>query len=163
MLGIWPTGKKVKHTAVSEPLEIISIMAASMLKFAISPLVSFKLGYGFLHTLLLTSAGGCLSTILFYKASGWLMARARLRRMRRSRQGHLPHTAFTRTNRLLVRLKRGQGLQGLAAIVPPLLSIPIGTVLAAKYFRNDRRTLPVLLGSVVLWSVVLTTLWSVPL
>ena len=51
------------------------------------------------------------------------------------------------------------GLPGLA-IMPPILSIPITAVIAAKYFHHDRRTLPVLLAAVSGWSVVLSTVWS---
>ena len=67
---------------------------------------------------------------------------------------------FTRTNRFIVRVKRGHGMHGLAMITPPLISIPIGSILAAKYFHHDRRTLPTLLSSVVIWSVVLTAAWT---
>jgi hypothetical protein len=42
-----------------------------------------------------------------------------------------------------------------------LISIPIGSIIAAKYFRHDRRTLPVLLSSVLIWSVVLSSFWTV--
>ena len=38
--------------------------------------------------------------------------------------------------------------------------IPITAIIAAKYFRHERRTLPVLLLSVILWSMVLSTAWS---
>jgi hypothetical protein len=58
-------------------------------------------------------------------------------------------------------LKHGWGLRGLAALTPILLSIPLGTILAAKYFRHDRRTVPLLLSSVLIWSVVLSSFWTV--
>ena len=67
---------------------------------------------------------------------------------------------FTRTNRLIVRIKRGYGVKGLALLSPPILSIPITSILAAKYFRHDRRTLPLLLSSVVVWSFVLSLAWK---
>ncbi len=151
---------------MSDPLEIITIVAASMVKFAISPLVSYGLGYTFLQTLLFTSLGGCLGVVLFYRASAWLMKRARLRRIHReiARQHGIDATrrrVFTGFNRFIVRVKRGHGLQGLAALTPVLLSIPIGTIIAAKYFSHDRRTLPTLLSSVVIWAVVLSSIWTV--
>ena len=59
--------------AMSDPLEVITIVAASMVKFAISPLVSYGLGYTFLQTLLFTSLGGCLGVVVFYRISAWLM------------------------------------------------------------------------------------------
>ena len=58
-----------------------------------------------------------------------------------------------------MRVNHGYGLVGLAGIAPPILSVPITALLAAKYFRHDRRTLPFLIASVVLWSFVLSAGW----
>ena len=151
---------------MSDPLEIITIAATSMVKFAVSPLVSYGFDRTFAETLLITSVGGCIGVIFFYRLSTWLMKRARIRRIHR--EIAILHGVeikrpriFTRTNRFIVRLKHGYGLQGLAALTPILLSIPIGTVIAAKYFRHDRRTLPTLLSSVLIWAVVLSSFWTV--
>lgn len=147
-------------------LEIATILAMSMVKFFFSPMLAHQLGYSFLETLLFTSTGGCLGTLVFYRLSGWLMRRSRLRRLHREiaeMHGGAPvrgRRVFTRTNRFIVRVKRGHGMHGLAMIAPPLISIPIGSILAAKYFHHDRRTLPTLLSSVVIWSVVLTAAWT---
>lgn len=147
-----------------EALEIITVMAAGVLKFFFSGLVSYRLGNNFLETALLTAAGGCLGTVFFYRMGTgvleWFRKR-HVRRLARARaQGVQPKRIFTRTNRLIVRIKRGYGVKGLAALAPPILSIPITSVLAAKYFRHDRRTLPLLLSSVVIWSFVLSAAWK---
>jgi hypothetical protein len=147
-------------------LEIVSIFAMSTVKFFFSPLMSHELGYSVWETVLITSVGGCTSVLFFYRASGWLMRRARLRRLHREiaamhGQGRPARKVFTRTNRFIVRVKIGQGLGGLVVMTPVLISLPIGSILAAKYFHNDRRTLPMLLSSVVIWSVVLSSLISV--
>ena len=164
MPATWLTERRNEH--MSDPLEIITIIAASMVKFAISPLVSYGLGYTFLQTLLITSVGGCVGVLVFYRMSAWLIKRARLQRLHNAiatQHGvnSRRRKVFTRTNRFIVRLKRYHGLQGLAALTPILISIPIGTVIAAKYFRHDRRTLPTLLSSVVIWAVVLSSIWTV--
>lgn len=62
-------------------------------------------------------------------------------------------------NRIIVSLKNHRlGLIGLALITPSLISIPVGCMLAAKYFSHDKRTVPVLLTAVVFWAFILTTL-----
>ena len=146
-------------------LEILTILAMSMVKFFFSPMLAHELGYSFWETLLVTSVGGCLGTLLFYRLSGWFMHRARLRRIHREiavmhGRPRERRRIFTRTNRFIVKVKRGHGMRGLAVITPPLISIPIGSVIAAKYFHHDRRTLPTLLSSVVLWSFVLSAAWT---
>jgi uncharacterized membrane protein len=90
----------------------------------------------------------------------WFRIRHVKRLLHRQTKGLSPKRIFTRTNRTIVGVKHKYGLIGLAAIAPPTLSIPITAVLAAKYFRHDRHTLPTLLVSVLIWSVVLSVAWS---
>jgi len=146
--------------AVETLLEVLSIVGTSMVKFFLSPLVSYSLGYGMAETILLTSIGGCLGVVVFYRSSGWVMERARLRKVRRETNGKPRGRSVTRTNRMIVRVKRSRGLGGLAALTPVLISIPIGSIIAAKYFGDDRRTLPALLVSVLVWAVLLSGFWT---
>ena len=74
--------------------------------------------------------------------------------------GEKKKKVFTKRNRLLIRVKSSWGLIGLALISPSVISIPLGSLLAARYFRNDPRTLPVFFAAVVFWSFTLTTLTS---
>jgi len=141
-------------------LKLLGVFALSMVKYPFSQPAAVALGLGFVPAYLVTAAGGCCGVLVFYGTSGWLMERARLARLRRLAEGRAPKRSFNRTNRTIVRVKRGQGLSGLAFFTPILISIPIGCILAAKYFRYDRRTLPVLLTSVLLWGLVLTGFWQ---
>lgn len=145
-------------------LHAITVMTAAVLKFFFSAFVSYQFGNSFWQTVLLIGAGGCIGAFLFYSGSAGVLEWFRQRRIRsRARaiaKGEPPKRIFTRTNRAIVRLKRGYGLQGLVFLSPPILSIPIAALLAAKYFRHDRRTLPFLLLSVVIWSFVLSAAWK---
>jgi len=148
------------------PLEFLSMVAASAVKFALTPLASYKLGFTFIQSVLINSVGGCLGVLFFYRISGWLMKRARLRRIHRAiaeKHGLIAprKRSFTKRNRWIVHLKSVSGLRGLAALTPLLISIPIGSILAAKYFQHDRRTLPTMLSAVVIWAVVLSAFWNV--
>ncbi len=142
-----------------DPWEALSVFAMSTVKFAVSPVMAYGLGFGFLDTLLITSSGGCLGVFVFYRSSGWFMRRSRARRDRALARGEPAKRNFNRTNRMIVRVKRGQGMLGLVLLTPAVISIPIGTVIAAKYFGNDRRTLPLLFFSVVVWSLALSALF----
>jgi len=141
-------------------LEVLSVFAMSMVKFAFAQLMATGLGFGFLPTWIISTLGGCTGVFLFYFGSGWFMERAFRRKQRRLAAGKAPKRSFTRANRTIVRVKGSQGLSGLAFLTPVIISIPIGSVLAAKYFRNDRRTLPILLSAVAAWGLVLTTFWQ---
>lgn len=148
---------------MKEVLSALTVLFMSAMKFMFAAPVSYHLGYGFLTTLLLLMIGGGVGMVLFYLAGTRVVEWFRLRRLRkeakRARNGQPPRRIFTRTNRMIVRIKRDYGMPGLA-LMPPVLSIPITAVIAAKYFRHDHRTLPVLLAAVVVWSVVLSSAWS---
>ncbi len=147
-----------------EAMHAIAVMSAGILKFFFSAIVSYRFGHSYLETVLLTSAGGCIGIFIFFlggrKVLEWFRIRYVRKRTRATERGEKPRRIFTRTNRSIVRLKRAYGVKGLAFILTPILSVPLTSVLAAKYFRHDRRTLPVLLSSVVLWSFVLSAVWK---
>jgi len=67
---------------------------------------------------------------------------------------------FTRRNRWIIRIKHGGGLKGLAVLTPLVLTIPVGSIIAARYFRHDRRTLPALLSSVVIQAMAVSVFWN---
>lgn len=145
-------------------LAAITVIATAMVKFLFTGLVSYGLGHTFWETLLYMALGGCMGMTLFYLTGArvleWFRIRHARRVLERRAQGLPPKRIFTRSNRTIVRVKHRYGILGLAAFAPPTLSIPITAILAAKYFRHERRTLPTLLTSVLIWSVVLSSAWS---
>lgn len=58
----------------------------------------------------------------------------------------------------MVKVKHRVGIVGMALITPTILSIPIGAVVSAKFFKHNPWMLPALLLSVFLWALLLTTL-----
>ena len=144
-------------------LGIVTVLVMSVLKFFISAPISYGFGHTYMQTLLLTATGGCAGTFGFFAMGKRLMEWFRLRYVRkraeRIAKGIPLKRIFTRTNRWIVRVKRTYGLIGIM-VMPPILSIPITAVLAAKYFKHDRRTLPLLLSAVLVWSVILCTAWG---
>ncbi|MBK8341737.1 MAG: hypothetical protein IPK99_17970 [Flavobacteriales bacterium] len=144
-------------------LEGLSVIGMGVLKFFFAALLSYQLGFGYLETVLLVALGGIAGMVVFYLTGTRVLEWFRLRYLRRVARaqelGQRPKRIFTRTNRWIVRVKHGYGLVGLAGIAPPILSVPITALLAAKYFRHDRRTLPFLIASVVLWSFLLSAGW----
>jgi hypothetical protein len=147
-----------------KPLEALTVMFFGVLKFFFSPIVSYKLNNSYWETVLLTGSGAIIGTLVFYLGGARFLEWIRLRRVkakaRALAKGERPKRAFTRTNRMIVRLKRGFGVAGVAFALPPVVSIPIAALIAAKYFRHDRRTLPLLLISVVAWTLILSAAWK---
>lgn len=145
---------------------ILSVIATAAVKLLASTVVSVGLGFGFWETFLFSSLGGCIGVLVFYRLSDWFIKRALLRRRRLAlpdQQGNarIAPKVFTRRNRWLIRLKHSSGLKGLAALTPLVLTIPVGSIIAARFFRHDRRTLPVLFSSVVIQAMVVSAICSV--
>lgn len=139
-------------------------MLISAVKFLFSGLVSFGMGYSFMETMIYMAIGGCIGALVFFLLGKtvleWFRKRYVRKSIERADKGMPAKKIFTRTNRAIVRIKSRYGMLGLVIFTPPILSIPITSLLAAKYFKHDRRTLPSLIGSILVWSVVLTTMWS---
>ncbi len=142
--------------------EILTVLLASSTKFFPSPFLAVNVyGLAFGQTVLWTSLGGIFGVLFFYGLSGELMDRARRRRLRKLAEGKVKRKRnFRPVTKISVRVKQRFGLIGLAFITPAIISIPFGSILAAKYFRRRGATLPALFLSVLLWSLLLTGIAS---
>ncbi len=138
-------------------LQIILVVILSGTKFLTAPITSLNIGFGYLETLIITTLGGLLGVFFFYYLSAGIMfLLGKLNeRFRGKRKGK--KRIFTWKNKFIVRIKRDYGLIGLALVTPILLSIPLGTFLAARYFHDKRRVLLYLSASVVVWSVIVSS------
>jgi len=145
---------------LEQAFEILGLIVWSMLKFAVSAPASFLLDYSYWQTVLITGIGGVAGVYVFYYSAGWLMHRAFKRKQRKSLQNKKQRKIFSRKNKMIVKIKKGSGINGIAIIMPPLLGIPIGAVLAAKYFYGQPRTLPLLVGSTIIWAFLLSSFWQ---
>ncbi|MBK7128530.1 MAG: hypothetical protein IPM74_00935 [Crocinitomicaceae bacterium] len=100
----------------------------------------------FLEIFVSVTAGAWVSMAAFYFMSELFMkiaAKKRKEKYLESVKTGIPLKAkkkFTRVNKALVKLKTGIGIYGVTLIAPLLLSIPIGSIVCAKFFGHDRRT-----------------------
>lgn len=65
---------------------------------------------------------------------------------------------FTKRNRAVVRFKNKLGrwgVWGIAFMTPVILSIPIGSLITAKYYGSKKTTIYILLASATIWSLLL--------
>lgn len=69
---------------------------------------------------------------------------------------------MTKTNRLLVKVKRYFGIVGVSIISPLLLSIPFGTFIAISFFGFKSRVKTIVLMSISanLWAVILYFIYN---
>ena len=139
----------------AEVLRAISIFFLSATKLLWAPGAAAAAGLNFQETVIITSAGGMTGILFFYYFGHMVFVaidnwRARRRKVVKEKK------VFTRKNRLVVNVKSKFGIIGLAFLTPCILSIPIGCVIAAKFYFANRRTLPLLLIFTVMWSFILS-------
>ncbi len=132
--------------------EIISVFLLSTVKFVLGSVpLALGFGFSFLKSLLVTTAGGFLGVFIFVNTSEYILNKWHERKKIKKKITPFKKN-FTRKNKLIVRTKRRFGLTGIALLTPLLLSIPIGSFIALRYFKNKHKVLVYLFGSVVFWS-----------
>lgn len=157
--------------------KLIEIGIISAVKFLVAPLVSFGFGYNYLQTIIITTIGGIAGVFFFYYISSFLLkifrrnwpniknffSKSKLQpeaiAMEKTRRKIKTRKYFSRKNKFIVMTKRKYGLWGIAALTPILLSIPLGTFLANKYYRNKKSVLISLTISVACWSVIISSFY----
>lgn len=128
----------------------------SMVKFLVTPFGGILADLTFIETYLSCVSGAIVSAAVFYYSSEYFLMRARKKRHQRYEEciakglEWKEKKKFTRTNKLIVRIKHRLGIVGTSMYVPLFLSVPIGSIITAKFYGKDKRTFPlIVLGMLV--------------
>lgn len=139
----------------AEVLRAISIFFLSATKLLWAPGAAVASGLTFWETILITSTGGMAGIVFFYYF-GHVVFVAFDNWKAKRRKKVVERKVFTRKNRRVVKVKAKFGIIGLTFLTPCIISIPIGCVIAAKFYFDNRLTLPLLLIFTVVWSFILS-------
>lgn len=134
--------------------ELISVFLMSAVKFFAAPLLAKSFDFTYLQTIVITSLGGVVGVFVFYNIGTRIVNFFPnfFKPINKNRK------IFTKKNKFFVMLIRDYGLFGIAIFSPILISIPVGSFLAARFFaKHKKMALAVLSMSVVLWSVSMST------
>lgn len=148
-------------------LKVVEVALVASVKFLLAPFAAEGLGFNFGQSFAMTTAGGLAGIITFYYAGTkiavwWRHLMALIKSVFTRRPASVierkPPKRFSRTKRFIVRVKTRFGLAGIAFITPSLISIPIGSLVAANLYRKKKGVLLALMVSLVFWSLVLNAL-----
>lgn len=129
-------------------------------KFLFSGLPGAKLGGPFWQVTLAAAAGAVFSSSIFYFASEKLIAHQQKRRLLKVAKGiQKPKRNFTWKKKFLVKIKRTFGILGITCLAPLLLSIPIGSIVCAKFYGSNKFTYPLVALWICVNSFLLNLLW----
>ena len=113
-----------------------------------------------METVLISSIGAFLGVWLFY-SFGERLFTWMAKRNANMKKSAKPKKVFTPTRKWIVKIKNNYGIYGLMG-VSAIISVPITSLIASKYFKHEKSTPWWLCLGFVLWSFVLTGIsWSV--
>ncbi|MEX1192813.1 MAG: hypothetical protein WEA99_12635 [Brumimicrobium sp.] len=123
-----------------------SLVFFSTWKFMFAPVIGFAYGFSFLETFICCMIGAFISSSVFYFGSNYFMRksleRTVKRNLKREAKGKTTKTkkVFTKTNRRIVSIKKSIGIYGACYLFPFFLSIPLGSIITAKFYKHQKKT-----------------------
>lgn len=126
------------------------------------PLSGPALKLSFLETYFSCVAGGIVSSAIFYFSAGYFMHRAHAKKVQTEKEMRalgatiIRKRKFTRMNKFIVRIKRSMGIIGTSFWAPFLLSVPVGSIIAAKFYGHHKITYPLIVLGMFVNAIVTT-------
>lgn len=130
---------------------------AAVVKFVVTPSAMVASGHSVWTTWCITSSGAAIGVWGFWNFGKWWFQWIEERLGERQARGK---RVFTAGRRRLVRLKNTMGLTGLL-MVSGLISVPIASVVAAKYYREAPYAKHKLMLAFAVWAALLTVLTGI--
>ena len=153
---------------MEEFLAGIGIALWSSVKFLFGPPAAVPLLGSAFKAIVYCVPGGWFGVSVFYFSSNFFMTRAaekrRVKMAKLAAEGKpYKKKAFTRFNKFLVGIKKKPlGLYFVAASLI-VVSIPVSSIIAAKFYGGQKKTPLVLYLSVLFWGVVLSVSTAISL
>lgn len=133
--------------------EILFWLFMSIVKFLVTPSLMVAAGYSCISTIIITSVGAFLGVVVFYKLGmrifNWIAELDLVGGKKKKKK------VVTPTRRRLVELKNKYGFAGIL-LISVVISVPISSIVVAKYFSNKPAAMYVLGGAFFVWSIILT-------
>lgn len=107
----------------------------------------------FLKAISTLFAGSTFSAIVFtYLSDSIIKGWERFKERWFSKPKH-PKKVFTKSNRRIIKIKHRFGLAGIAMFTPIFLSIPLGSFLAERFYKDKRKVILYIAVSNLFWSI----------
>ena len=140
----------------AELVGLILAWLACSVKFAIAyPGAIVSLGLDLPQAIIFGFTGGGVGVVAFTFAGptiirvfNWILIKLKI-----STNTSQKKKVFTPARRRLVKIKQRFGLPGIAFLSPILISIPVGCLVAVRFYHNKQKILRHMLGAVLFWSV----------
>ena len=121
-------------------------------------------GINFVTAIISVFSGGLISAFVFYFGSEFFMKRAHRKKVEKIEAAIAKGTpikkkkTFTRLNKSLVKFKHSIGQKGLCVLAPLFLSVPLGSIICAKFFGHRKSTFPTIVFGLAINSILLSSI-----
>ncbi|NQU84733.1 MAG: hypothetical protein HQ541_03135 [Mariniphaga sp.] len=152
---------------------MLHIVLLASFKYILTIPYAKIIGLNYSQALIAVLVGGIGGFLIFYYLSNWIIRRfdsfkpylcmlipgfiKRKYQIYCENRAVKPKKIFSRKSRVIARIKKTYGLWGIIITTPVLLTIPVGAFLASKYYSGRRNIVGYMLGSIVIWALILTT------
>ena len=120
-----------------------------------------------------STAGAWVTMAVFFFGSSYFMKRAAEKKIKAMEEAKargedydpfppaknsfvkLQRWFYWRSNRLIVWIKKNVGIYGVTLIGPLILSVPIGSIVCAKFYGNKRMTFPLMMIGTATYSAIM--------
>jgi hypothetical protein len=144
---------------------ITTVFFSAFAKFMFAPLIGKGFQLDFITSWVSSFAGGLVSAIIFYFLSEYFMKRYHKKKV--EKRLHMERTGeivkqkknFTKLNRTIIKVKHKIGQYGLCLFAPLFLSVPIGSIICAKFYGNQKNTFSIIIFGLAMNSFGLTVLF----
>lgn len=154
MQVIWLLDQKTKMGYL---FKVLWWWLLSIVKFLFVPFVMMSNPgseyWTFVEIVLITSSGAALGAFVFFHFGEFIMQK----RQGIQKEKKKNKRVFTPMRRTIIRLKTRLGIKGLM-LISGLISVPLASLLCARYFKHDKSALAKLILGFFLWSIFLTSL-----
>jgi hypothetical protein len=118
----------------------------------------------FIQLFLPPTVGAMLTMTVFYFSSEYLMLRASRKKAEKRKAAlakgivYKEKKKFTFINKTIVRAKMKLGILGVTILAPLFMSIPIGSVVCAKFYKHKKHTFLRMSITVVGYSLLMSSI-----
>jgi membrane protein DedA with SNARE-associated domain len=126
----------------------------AVVKFIITPFTIYATGketIQFGEVVVTTATGAAVGVLLFYYGGTYFFSWTSHLKSKKKKP------VFTKGRRRIVKIKNKFGIVGFMAI-SAMLSVPITSLLAAKFFKHNRFTPLWLICGFIIWSLILSSM-----
>lgn len=137
---------------MDEILKIIPVFLAALVGFGKISVPSAIGLFGFNHLMVLgiTWAGGLTGVVLFTFISDVFLKWIDRIKSKYSKNPKKKKT-FTKGNRRIIKIRNKFGIWGIAFFTPIGLSIPVGTFIAERFYKDKKKVILVIGSGILFW------------